>query len=141
MTKHIKISHWVMSSRIRYLWPCAKASLCQWKIKHTQQLCKAGAADWNIQTNEYPSNFFPSDYCKKKPVVNNILSCLVTLNYSLTEKEEFQLCAEKLTRGQNLQTILQDCDSGENEVPLLHAFMGVLRNFLNLGNARYIYCI
>lgn len=81
--------------------PYEKAGLFQWKIENTQKLCKVWEANWKIQTNDY-CNFFPIWELQKQHVVNNKLWCLVNLNYSSTEKEEFQLCTEKDTREQNL---------------------------------------
>lgn len=108
MTKYIKVSHWVLCSPTSIFWSCAKASLCQWKITHTQQLSKATARDWHIQKNYYPPAFssiwvLQKKKKEKKPMANNILRYLIALNSSLREKEEFCLYREKFTKGQSLQ--------------------------------------
>lgn len=110
MTKYIKVSHWALCSPTSILWSCAKASQCQWEIKHTQQLSKTAARDWHIQTMTESSYFFYIWVLQKKkkenkPVANNILRYSIALNSSLREKEEFWLYTEKFTKGQSLQKL------------------------------------
>lgn len=142
MTKCITVSHWVLCSPTSILWSCAKAGLCQWKIKHSQQLSKTAATDWHIQTNEYASTIFffhLSIIGKKKEnksVENNTIRYLITLNL----KEEFQLHTEKFTKVQSLlklhfKTVIKETI----KFPYCTPSWDIKK--LNLQNTRYSYCI
>lgn len=144
LTKYIKISHGVLCSPTSILWSCAKAGLCQWKIKHIQQLSKAAATDWHIQTNEYPSIFVffiwllqKKKEKENKPVANNTLRYLITLN---SFREDIWLHTEKFAKGQSLQKLHFKTVIKETiKFPYCTHLWDIKK--VNFWNARYSYCI